>query len=920
MRFLRTVFCNFWVILPIGLIYAISCGVATFIENDYGTMMANAIVYRSFWFNLLHLYLALALVFSFIFSSAWRERKYAVVILHFAFVLIIIGAAITRFFAFEGRMHIREDGESFSITASEPSINIMAMKENGDREFYFLNKALLSAFGKRDETIQFFDKPLKLSEFEVKKLSSHKDDDTLEVAFKACYDSVCKDYRLVGSVGDSLQFERQDFNDVRIFMSYGSREIPLPFGLRLKKFDLERYPGSMSPSSYASEVEILDPNREVIKPYRIFMNNVLDFEGYRFYQSSYDQDEKGTILSVNRDPGKNITYLGYGLLILGAILILFVKNGRFQTLARFLQNQKMACFALMFLAALSSHSLRAEEAALQNAELSSEQKADFLQTFAKNSKNHTKEFSKLQLQNFSGRIEPVDTIANQVIHKITHKTTLFGMNENQLFLGMMLYPQIFKDLKMIYVGRNEGIKEIIGLKKNDNFASFSDFYSQSIGYKLNNYVQEANRKDPAKRDNFDKDVLKIDERVNLAYSIFSGAFLRVFPVQDGDGAWLDPLGVAKMGDATMAHEVSKLLGDVFKAFDAGIFRDQWDDISPSLQAIADYQKEHSPKLYLSSAKVHAEMFLNSSNIFNKLVAPYLILGLLFLGSVIVSMLKNQTPNKKVRVFLYILACICVLIHTIALLLRWYVSEHSPWSNAYESMLYIAFAAGVAGVVFFRRYFLAIAAALFLAGISLFVANLGFMDPQITPLVPVLKSYWLNIHVSVITASYGFLGLCFILGVMSLVLFVFRSPSRPNIDGSIHSLYALNEMAMILGLMFLSVGNFLGGVWANESWGRYWSWDAKETWALISIVIYSIVLHLRFMGFKNMPYVFSVASVLAFYVILMTYFGVNYYLSGMHSYAAGDPVPVPTFVYYFIGLNVLLIILSARKYRLKASYA
>ena len=277
MRFLRTVFCNFWVILPIGLIYAISCGVATFIENDYGTMMANAIVYRSFWFNLLHLYLALALVFSFIFSSAWRERKYAVVILHFAFVLIIIGAAITRFFAFEGRMHIREDGESFSITASEPSINIMAMKENGDREFYFLNKALLSTFGKRDETIQFFDKPLKLSEFEVKKLSSHKDDDTLEVAFKACYDSVCKDYRLVGSVGDSLQFERQDFNNVRIFMGYGSREIPLPFGLRLKKFDLERYPGSMSPSSYASEVEILDPNREVIKPYRIFMNNVLIF-------------------------------------------------------------------------------------------------------------------------------------------------------------------------------------------------------------------------------------------------------------------------------------------------------------------------------------------------------------------------------------------------------------------------------------------------------------------------------------------------------------------------------------------------------------------------------------------------------------------------------------------------------------------
>ncbi len=918
MRFVRTFFCNFWIIIPIGFVYALSCGVATFIENDYGTMMANAIVYRSFWFNLLHLYLALALFFSFIFSSAWREKKYAVVILHFAFIVIIIGAAVTRFFAFEGRMHIRENSESFSITASEPSINIMAMKENGDKEFYFLEKTLLSVLGRKDETIHFFGKPLKLSEFKVKKLSNHKNDDTLEVAFSACYDSICKDYKLLGSSGDNLQFERQDFNGIRIFMSYGSRDIPLPFGLRLKKFNIERYPGSMSPSSYASEVEILNANGQIIKPYRIFMNNVLDFEGYRFYQSSYDQDERGTILSVNRDPGKNITYLGYGLLILGAILILFAKNGRFQILAKFLQNQKMICVALMFLLGFSSQNLRAENIT-QDTELSSEQKADFLQTFAKNSKHHTKEFSKLQLQNFSGRIEPIDTIANQVIHKITHKTTLFGMDENQLFLGMMLYPQIFKDLKMIFVGRNEGIKEIIGLKKNDNFASFSDFYSQNIGYKLNNYVQEANRKDPAKRDSFDKDILKIDERVNLAYSIFSGVFLRIFPMQDGD-AWLDPLGVAKMGDATIAHEVSKLLGDVFKAFDAGIFRNNWSEVSSSLEAIAEYQKEHSPMLYLSATKVRAEMFLNSSNIFSKLIAPYLIIGLLFLISVIIGMFKNKTPNRGIKIFLYSLAIGCVLVHTIALILRWYVSDHSPWSNAYESMLYIAWAASIAGVVFFRHYFLAISAALFLAGISLFVADLGFMDPQITPLVPVLKSYWLNIHVSIITASYGFLGLCFILGVMSLFLFIFRAPSRPNIDNSIQSLYALNEMAMILGLMFLSVGNFLGGVWANESWGRYWSWDAKETWALISIVIYSIVLHLRFMGFKNMPYAFSVASVLAFYVILMTYFGVNYYLSGMHSYAAGDPVPVPIFVYYFVGLNILLIIFSARKYSLKASCA
>lgn len=922
MRILHSIFSNFWVIIPLGFVYAAACGVATFIENDYGTMLANAVIYRSWWFNLLHLYLALALIFSFVFSSAWRRKKYAIILLHLSFVFMIVGAGITRFFSYEGIMHIREGDRSFGITASEPTLNIMAMDSSGKREFYFLHKTLLSAMGRKDERIQFFNQSLQLSDFSARKTNQDKIDNTLEVGFKACYNSVCNHYQIIGDSSGVLNFQQKDFGNTKIFISYGSREIPLPFGLKLQKFELERYAGSMSPSSYASEVEVLDLNGNLIKPYRIFMNHVLDYKGYRFYQSSYDQDEKGTILSVNKDPGKNITYLGYAMLILGAILTLFSKKGRFRTLARFLQDQRIAGFALVILLGFFTQNLRAEENLQpQETELTSQQKADFLHTFATNSKRHTQEFAKIQLQNFSGRIEPVDTIANGVIRKITHKKSLFDMDGNQLFLGMMLYPQVFKDLKMIYIGRDEGVRELLGLKKGDTYASFSDFYSPSIGYKLHNYVQDANRKDPAKRDMLDKNVLKVDERVNLVYAIFSGAFLKLFPVEiDGNTrTWLDPLSVAKFGDANTDHEVSRLLGNVFRAFDSGVFKNDWGETKPSLEAISKYQKAHSPELYLSASKVHAEMFLNSSNIFGKLFLPYILLGLLFLINVVISMIKNVAPSKKLSIVLYVLAYACLLAHSVALILRWYVSGHSPWSNAYESMLYISWASGVAGMIFFRRYTLAVAAALFLAGISLFVADLGFMDPQITPLVPVLKSYWLNIHVSIITASYGFLGLCFILGVMSLVLFMLRSKTRPNIDNSILSLYALNEMAMILGLIFLTIGNFLGGVWANESWGRYWSWDAKETWALISIVIYSIVLHLRFMGFKSMPYVFSVASVLAFYVILMTYFGVNYYLSGMHSYAAGDPVPVPTFVYYFVGVTVALVLFSLHKRKLETSY-
>ena len=269
---------------------------------------------------------------------------------------------------------------------------------------------------------------------------------------------------------------------------------------------------------------------------------------------------------------------------------------------------------------------------------------------------------------------------------------------------------------------------------------------------------------------------------------------------------------------------------------------------------------------------------------------------------------NIFANKAIHIFIALL----VLIHTIGLGVRWYVGGHAPWSNAYESMIYIAWAAGIAGVIFFKKSYLALATASFLAGISLFVAHLGFMNPQIGNLVPVLKSYWLNIHVSIITASYGFLGLCFMLGAITLGLFIFRSSKYPQIDNTILTLHTINEMAMILGLAMLTIGNFLGGVWANESWGRYWGWDPKETWALISIVVYIIVLHIRFLPKGDNPYVFAALSVIGFYSILMTYFGVNFYLSGLHSYAAGDPIPVPTFLYYFVAATILLILLAARK--------
>jgi cytochrome c-type biogenesis protein CcsB len=265
------------------------------------------------------------------------------------------------------------------------------------------------------------------------------------------------------------------------------------------------------------------------------------------------------------------------------------------------------------------------------------------------------------------------------------------------------------------------------------------------------------------------------------------------------------------------------------------------------------------------------------------------------------------PKKATFIF-FILLSILFAFHTFGMGFRWIISGHAPWSDTYESLLYISWSAVFAAVIFFRKSLLALSAGVIVAGIFMFTAHLTSIDPQITNLVPVLKSYWLTIHVSVLTASYGFFGLGAILGFMSLIMFIFRK-NRPHMDENIKYITAINEIALIIGLSAITIGNFLGGVWANESWGRYWGWDPKETWAYVSIVVYAIVVHTRFIKALNNPFAFSVASLLAFSTILMTYFGVNFYLSGMHSYATGDPVPIPMWVYYVTALVFLTIALA-----------
>ena len=258
----------------------------------------------------------------------------------------------------------------------------------------------------------------------------------------------------------------------------------------------------------------------------------------------------------------------------------------------------------------------------------------------------------------------------------------------------------------------------------------------------------------------------------------------------------------------------------------------------------------------------------------------------------------------------ILFVVMFISHGLGLGMRWYLSGHAPWSNGYEAVVFISFITVLAGALFYKQSKVVLGATGILAWLMLFVAHMNQMDPEITNLVPVLKSYWLMIHVAVITGSYGFLGLGAILGLMILVmnLFITRK-NRKRLTLISKELTNVSEMTITIGLFMLTIGTFLGGVWANESWGRYWGWDAKETWALASVLIYAIVLHVRFIPGLKSQFAFNVASLWAYGSIIMTFFGVNYYLSGLHSYAQGDPMPIPGWVPITIWILAALTLVS-----------
>ena len=671
-----------------------------------------------------------------------------------------------------------------------------------------------------------------------------------------------------------------NLGDKTLEVFYGSKAILLPYTIKLNDFSMERYPGSNSPSGYKSDVVLIDKAANIEKPYLIFMNNILKYKGYRFYQSSFDKDEMGTILSVNHDmAGMLVTYTGYSLLFLFIVLTLLNKNSVFRNVTPGYWTSPFKKVISVFILLIIFSGINVANA----------------QKFIPG-KKASEEFGKILVQDQKGRTKPLFTLSNDILRKVSRENEFEGMTSMQVFLGIYLDFNNWKEVPIIKVS-NKDIRRKLGIS--GSMAAFTDLVEIKSGglYKLTEEVQKAYAKAPGERNKTDKEVMKIDERVNIYYMIYTGEFLRMFPLKDSTDNWGTPQEAIKKATT---REDSLYLENVIPLFADALHGNNNLDARQIAASITDYQKRFAGYTLPSKARTNAEVFYYKTKVFERLFPFYATVGLIMLIGLITMVIRGR---KEESLFVRILSWLLFagfLFHTTGLGLRWYIAGHSPMSNGYESMIFISWVTLLAGFIFRRKSAFALSATAVLGSMTLMVAHLSFMDPEITNLVPVLKSYWLTLHVSVITGSYGFLGLGAILGLVNMILLALSNKKNiARIGNTIEELTVINFKTLTLGLYFLTIGTFLGAVWANESWGRYWGWDPKETWSLITVVFYSFVIHSRMIpGLKDI-YSFNILSLFAFSSVLMTYFGVNYYLSGLHSYASGDPIPVPPFVYVAI---------------------
>jgi cytochrome c-type biogenesis protein CcsB len=1030
-------------LMSLGLIiFLVAIGAATIIESKYDIQTAKIFIYNAKWFEILLFYLMINLLANIFKYKMFQREKIAMLAFHLAFIVIIIGAGITRFVSYEGLMMIREGKESNVIYLHDPHLwfrindgkmqyvlnrkTFMSEQANNyfDEEVEFpghknpitieyvdFKKKMVDSlmvdpkikgsvleivtdgmtsnyltengfvmvgenalsFAKKDampgmevtrvngnlmiqtklpmqylpmtmmmkfrqsgqnppdslfksvptdSLVPFLPRTLyvvagqqfvfknEIQHAKMTKMSSGRKDRGMDIlTLKITDGQKSKIVELVGGFQQMPEKTMFNFEGLTYEMEYGSTRQEIPFSIACKDFRLERYPGSNTPSSFESDVTIIDKTNNYTRHQTIFMNHVMDYNGFRFFQSAYDPDEKGTRLSVNHDVlGTNVTYVGYLLMSIGMIMSLFAPIGRFKELANKINASHKRNNIVKVLLFILSFGFVSTVTAQHDGHNHEKPVVQFM------SEEHSDEVASLLVQDLQGRIIPMHTNCDQLLRKIYGKNKFEGHNSVQTVMSMHMYPPYWISQPVISVP--QAVREELKLGK---YASFKQLMDKNGQFKWMSQYNTAHQKLDSRKNEFDKKIIKLVERFEVMGSIFRWEFMKIIPLKgDANNTWYVPLNMELMQkDSVSSMYALKYLS----AVDSASKSNAYGQASDLLKGFKKYQRDVAGKIAPSETHVNLEVRYNKMNIFKNSMYSYFVLGVIMLIFYFVRIFlqpseKTEKTFTKLLIPFTVLMGIIFVYHGVGVGMRWYISGHAPWSNGYEAVIFIAWIAMIAGFVFSRKNGAVLPATAILAFFILFVTELNLMDPEITPLQPVLKSYWLMIHVAIITGSYGFLGLGAILGFVNMIMYIFRNSSNgKRITSQINEITAVSEMTITIGLYMLTIGTFLGGVWANESWGRYWGWDPKETWALVSVLVYAVILHLRFIPGLSGKFTFNLVSFWGFASIIFTFFGVNFYLVGLHSYAQGEGLAeIPNWIFVTVFVLGLFSVFSF--YRLK----
>ena len=621
----------------------------------------------------------------------------------------------------------------------------------------------------------------------------------------------------------------------------------LGFEVSLKNFNVVNYPGTDAPMDY---VTMLTANTQEIK---VSMNNIGSFNGYRFIQSGYDSDMQGTTLGVYHDPwGIGITYTGYALLFISLIATMVSKKTRIRHLYRkALSLQGAKVWAVTALLAVSSFATSANA-----------------QEMVKIDGDIADDFGKICVL-YNSRITPINTVATSFVTKLCGKPTWDGLSSNQVFAGWIFDVPYWETVKMIEI-KEKKAQELLGI--NGKWASFDDFWDSYNNYKLDAPLKKAYKDGDTK---LQKQLRDADEKFNIIRMLYGGEMLKMFPYagKQGHMQWFapgQPLGNLKIDEKELVF-IKKSMDYLAESIITGD-KARAEEIA---KKIYSYQHVRGKAVVPTKFRIYTETFYNKTNAQRLPVMLYLTLSLLL--AIVSTLSLNNEKQKKTRLVSSVLTWVMLIHTTLLLTLRWYVSGHLPMSNGYETMQFMAWATLIVTLVMQKRFLPVKQFGPLLSSFALLVAMITDGNPQITQLMPVLQSPLLSVHVMVIMFSYALFGLTALIGLQGLIAHHRKQEEKEQ------QLAALSQFLLYPAVALIAIGIFIGAIWANVSWGRYWSWDSKETWALITMLIYSAPLHADIKWLRKAQHM-HIYMLLAFLSVLMTYFGVNYFLSGMHSYA------------------------------------